>query len=193
MQLLYCDSSGTVVGTHDSGQQVEAGAYGSGIRVIPYDQPLSTLPRIGAAPVWPERDTRPYGQPVETPAVLRGYSAQARWEAVVIAGITYNTIAIKTDRVSQAQIASLAQYAGTVPGTTTIDFIQDGVHNQITATDAIAISNQISALIQQCRTIEAACIADLNSPTPTILTYADVDTRFAGVARTKSNGRANLL
>ena len=184
--LLYC-LNGVVQGSHDSDQQIEASAYGTGVRIIPYAAPLSTLDRVGAVPVAPQRDTRPYAQPAETTETLVAYAGQARWEAVAVAGITFNSIQIKTDRVSQTQIGNLAQYvvSASVALSTILDFTQDGVGYKITAQDAIDMNNQIVALIQQCRTIEAACITDITSGSPTILTYDDVDARFAGVARAR--------
>jgi len=184
--LLYC-LDGVVRGSHASEQQVDASVYGVGVRVIPYDAPLSTLDRVGTPPVYPAPDKRPYAQPAETTATLTAYAGQARWEAVVVAGITFNSIPVKTDRVSQTLIANLAQYvvSASVALTTAFDFTQDGIAYAITAQDAIDMNNQIVALTQQCRTIEAACIADLNSATPTILTYDDVDARFVGVSRSR--------
>jgi hypothetical protein len=185
MQLLYCLNS-VVIATHDSAQNVPVSLYPAGTFIIPYDQPLSTLNRVGTAPPAPPRgvafvaDTRPYAQPTETPAILLNYAAQVRFNKST-KGITYNGNPYHTDRVSQTLIGNLAIYAQTLAPTATIDFTQDNAHYSITAADAIAINKQVSALIQQCRTIEAACIADLNSPTPTIKLYADIDTRFAGV------------
>jgi hypothetical protein len=184
--LLYC-LNGVVQGSHESDQQIDASTYGTGVRVIPYDAPLSTLDRVGAAPTLPQRDTRPYAQPTETTQILTAYAGQARWEAVAVAGITFNGIPVKTDRVSQTLISNLAQYvvSASISLTTVLDFTQGGVGYQITAQNAIDMNNQIVALIQQCRTIEAACITDLTSATPTILTYDDVDARFAGVSRSR--------
>jgi hypothetical protein len=185
MLLLYCNN-GIVAGWHDVTQNVDPSSYGSGTRVIPYDQPLDSLPKVGTPPTAPGQDTRPYGQPAETVALLIAYAAQVRWERVT-AGITFSgttSVPANTDRVSQTLVASLAQYAATLAPTAAIDFTQDGVHYAITAQDVINMNNQILAHAQQCRTIEAQCLADLNSPTPTIQTYADVEARFAGV-RTK--------
>jgi hypothetical protein len=184
--LLYC-LNGVVQGSHDSDQQIDASAYGTGARVIPYDAPLSTLDRVGDPPTNGQRDTRPYAQPAETTQTLTAYAGQARFEAVTVAGITFNSILVKTDRVSQTLIANLAQYvvSASVALTTVFDFTQDGVGYKITAQNAIDMNNQIAALVQECRTIEAACIADLTSASPTILTYDDVDARFAGVSRSR--------
>jgi hypothetical protein len=183
--LLYC-LNGIVRGFHDSDQQIEASVYGDGVQVIPYDPPLSTLIRVGDPPVHPVRDTRPYAQPAETTETLIAYAGQARWEAAG-AGITFNSIPVKTDRVSQALIGNLAQYtvsASLSPGAN-LSFTQDGVAYSITAQDAVDMNNQIVAQVQQCRAIEAACIADLTSASPTILTYDDVDARFAGLSRSR--------
>ena len=183
--LLYC-INGVVRGSHDSDQQVEASAYGAGVRVIPYAAPMSTLDKVGPPPVDAVGDSRPYAQPVETKEILINYAGQARWEAVT-AGITFNSIPVKTDQVSQAMIGNLAQYvaSASIAPATVLNFTQDGVAYSITAQDAIDMNNQIVAQIQQCRTIEAACIADLTSATPTILTYDDVDARFAALSRSR--------
>jgi hypothetical protein len=179
MKLIYC-LNGVVVGSHDSALNIPSSVYGSGVRVIPYDPSMGELPRVGTAPVFPERDTRPYGQPVETPELLMGYAGQVRWETVT-AGIAYGSIPANTDRVSQTLIANLAQYAATLAPTDTISFTQDGVAYQMTAQDAIDLNTQMTALAQQCRTVEAECLADLTGATPTILTYDDVEARFAGL------------
>jgi hypothetical protein len=182
--LLYC-LNGVVQGSHESDQQIDASAYGDGVRIIPYDAPLSTLPRVGAPPQTLQRDTRPYAQPAETPEILTAYAGQVRWTCTV-AGLSFNSIPVKTDRVSQTLIGNLAQYAASASTPdTSLDFTQDGVSYKITAQDAIDMNNQIVAMTQQCRTIEAACIVDLLSASPTILTYDDVDARFAGVSRSR--------
>ena len=188
MQLLYCSSGGAVIGWHDSTQNVAASSYGDAIRVIPYDQDIRTLSKLGPAPPNGVFDARPYAQPAETLDILKAFSAQQRWEAVT-AGIAFTaasgSIPTNSDRVSQTLVSSLAQYAATLAPTALIDFTQDGVAYQITAQEAIDMNTQMSALAQQCRTIEAQCLADLNSPTPTIHTYADVEAKFAGVMRTR--------
>ena len=190
MQLLYC-RGGVVIGWHDSDQNVRASDYGDSVRVIPYDADIQSLAKVGTPPpsdVYGVADTRPFAQPAETVALLKAFSAQQRWEAVT-AGIAFTAasgnIPANTDRVSQTLVSSLAQYAATLAPTDMIDFTQDGVAYQITAQEAIDMNTQMSALAQQCRTIEAQCLADLNSPTPTIHTYADVEAKFAGVMRTR--------
>jgi hypothetical protein len=181
--LLYC-IDGVVRGWHESEQQVDASAYGTGVRVIPYAAPLSTLDKVGPEPDNPLFDSRPYAAPVETTETLIAYTGQARWE-VAVAGITFLSIPVKTDRVSQTLIGNLAQYAALITPSTDIDFTQDGVAYKITANDAINMNNQIVASIQQARGVEAVCIADLTSGAPTILTYDDVDARFAGMSRVR--------
>jgi hypothetical protein len=181
--LLYC-LNGVVCGWHESEQQIDASVYGDGVRVIPYAAPLSTLDRVGPAPAYPQRDQRPYAQPVETPELLTAYAGQARWE-VVVAGITFKSIPVKTDRVSQTLIGNLAQYAASINPNTVLNFTQGGVAYKITAKDAVDMNNQIVALVQQARGVESVCIADLTSGAPTILTYDDVDARFANMPRSR--------
>jgi hypothetical protein len=183
MNLLYC-VNGVVMGSHDSLQNVSASAYGSGVRIIPYDQLLDTLPRIGTAPTFPERDTRPYGQPPETTALLLAFSGQVRFDTVV-AGITWNGIPVATDRMSQLLIGNLAQHAATLATTDMIDFTQGGVAYQFQAGQAADLMTQVNAFVQQCRSMEATCIADLTSASPTILTYADVEAKFTGLRSKK--------
>jgi hypothetical protein len=85
--------------------------------------------------------------------------------------------------MSQLLIANLAQYAATLVATTLIDFTQNGVHYQFQASQAADLNNQVNAFVQQCRTIEASCIADQNLATPTMTTYAQIEAKF-GVAPT---------
>jgi hypothetical protein len=161
---------------------VDASLYGTGVRIVPYDQPLTTLPLVGTAPTFPERDTRPYAQPTETPHLLILFAGQVRFQTVV-AGITWNSIPVATDRMSQLLISNLAQYAATLVATTLIDFTQNGVHYQFQASQAADLNNQVSAFVQQCRTTEASCIADQNLATPTMTTYAEIEAKF-GVSPT---------
>jgi hypothetical protein len=206
MNLLYCDSNGVVVGIHDDTLvPVPSSAYPTAVRVIPYDQSLSTLARIGPAPpdyssnppadtgsppsVYVKPDSRPYQQPTETPHILTMYAAQVRFETVS-GGFNFaaasGTVPVKTDRESWLLIGNLAQHAATLVGTAAVDFTQDNIHYPLTATECGTMFTQFANLQQQCRTIEANVIADQNLTTPTLLTYADVDSQFSGV-------RANTL
>jgi hypothetical protein len=195
LYLLYCSvDTGQVLGWHDVAANVPASAYASmvysgKVRIIPYDQGVATLPRVGATPPAPWKpsmgDSRPYAQPAETKDILLAYAAQVRFDKS-IDGISFTTagavvIPVQTDRESQYLIANLAQHASTLATTAAIDFTQDNVHYAMTAADAISMNNAVNAHIQNCRTIEASCIADLNSSTPTLVHYADVDAKFAGV------------
>jgi hypothetical protein len=188
MNLLYC-LNGVVLGSHDSLQNIPASSYGTGVRIIPYDQPLSSLPRIGDPPVYPDRDTRGYGQPPETPALLMAFAGQVRFDTVV-AGITWNGIPVSTDRMSQLLIGNLAQLAVTMTPTDTIDFTQAGIGYQFPASEAADLMTQVNNFVQQCRTTEAQCLTDLGSASPTILTYEDVEAKFTGLkAKTVKFGK----
>jgi len=196
MQLLYCDASGVVVLTHDDTDlPVSMAAYPSVVRIIPYDQPLATLPRLGPAPVYPPPtqfddvrkrppDTRPYLQPVATKDILKVYAGQVRY-STVIAGFHFTAasgdIPVWTDRESYFLLSGLATWAASVAPSTPISFTQGASAYPITAGEAVALFDEFTVLIQDNRAIEAACIADLDSATPTITTYDDVDARFAAV------------
>jgi hypothetical protein len=170
--------------------------YPNAVRIIPYSGDVATLNRVGPVPDPPWQpswgDTRPYAQPAETPAILIAYAAQVRWE-VDTKGITFTAasgaIPVNCDRISQGLIGDLVQYAATVAGTTSIDFTQDGVHYALLASEVPTMFTQVYALIQQARTIEAACIADQNLATPTMLTYADIDNKFSGVFAATRGGK----
>ena len=181
MLLLYC-ANGIVVGMHDDTQpSVPASAYPSGARIIPYDQSVVTLGRVGppppppppARPSWmpPPRDDRPYAQPTETPAILIGYSAQVRFQKSVT-DVSFTAasgvVPVHADRLSQMLLSNLALHAQSLAGTTAIDFTQDNVHYAVTAAETISMFNAVYADIQACRTIEAQCIADLNAGTTTV-------------------------
>jgi hypothetical protein len=190
MNLLYCNASGAVVSIHDDQQpQVDMSAYPTVVRIIPYSQPLSTLNRVGTAPpannlIPNPPDSRPYQQPAETPQILIPYAAQVRFNTVN-KGFNFTAasgvVPVATDRESYMLVGNTAAYAATLAPTAAIDFTQNNTHYPLTAAEMISLSNQFGALIQQCRTIEAACIADLTGATPTIKVYADVDAKFAGV------------
>jgi hypothetical protein len=181
MNLLYC-ANGIVLAWHDdSAPAVDASAYGTGVRIIPYDQPIDTLSKVGSAPADLRlADTRPYGQPAETATLLKAYASQVRYDTTT-AGVVepVSGITVFTDRMSQMLIANLAQYAATLATTAAIDFTQGNVHTPMTAQQVINLNNQISARVQQCRTIEAQCYTDIDSAALT--TYDSVDSRFAGV------------
>jgi hypothetical protein len=195
MLLLFCDDT-IVHAIHDSTDSVTLANYPTATRIIPYEQNVDTLTKVGPAPpsvgpggTQPPTDTRPYAPPTETTQILIDYSSQVRFNTVN-KGFSFSaasgTVPVQTDRESYMLVGNTAAYAQTLAPTAMIDFTQTGTHYQLTAAEMISLFNQFSALIQQCRTLEAACIADLNSASPTILKYADVDSRFAGVTRKKA-------
>ena len=71
------------------------------------------------------------------------------------------------------------------PAPTTVNYTQGGASYVLTAAETTALFNQFTAFVQKYRNEEAACIADLVSATPTILTYDDVDARFAAARSTE--------
>lgn len=189
--LLYCNiANATVVARHDDSMAaVAASAYGTGIRIVPYDPIVSgPLSKVGPAPPndpvtgIPTGDTRFYGQPVETKTILLAYAAQKRYEKSVLPlnfTAASGVIPVHTDRLSQSLLNNLATYAATLAPTTAVTFTQDNVSYPITAQEAINMFNAVQAEIQAARNIEATCITDLNSATPTLTTYALVDAKFA--------------
>ena len=184
MILLYC-TNGVVVSTHDDQlAPVAASVYGTGIRIIPYDQPLTTLDRVGTLPdpppsqqppARPVPDTRPYAQPTETPAILIDYAAQVRFEKSV-ADVSFTAasgvVPVHADRLSQMLLSNLALHCQSLAGTAAIDFTQDNIHYAVTAAETISMFNAVYAHIQACRTIEATCIADVNAGTTTVTAAA---------------------
>jgi hypothetical protein len=186
MLLLYCLNS-LVVSIHDDQQPyVDPAYYGSGTRVIPVQSMagLTVVPPPDPAPIPPPPPV--YQQPTETPAILRAYASQVRYNYAV-AGITFSaasgSVPVATDRISQMLINNLAAHAATLAPTATIDFTQNSIHYPLTAAECATLNTDVNNFVQQCRTIEASCLTDLNSPTPTILTYADVDAKFSGLRR----------
>jgi hypothetical protein len=188
MILLYC-INGVVIAIHEDAQNVHKSVYDPSTRVIPWRGLLSDLQRVGPAPdpiIYMESyvDPRPYAEPTETKQTLLDYAAQVRWETST-QGVSFTaasgTVPASTDRLSQTLVDALATHAQTLAPTDLIDFTQNNVAYQITAQEAINLNVQVQTLIQNARTTEAACIADLNAATPTILTYADVEARFSGL------------
>jgi hypothetical protein len=185
MQLLYCDANGQVITWHDSALNIPLTAYANGVRIIPYDQSVATLARVGAPPPAPwkpsDGDPRPYAQPTETPALLIDYAAQVRFN-VSTKSFTFaaasGSVPVSCDRLSQMLVGNLSVHCSSLAPTTAIDFTQDGVHYVLTAAEVGTVFSQMQSQIQQARTIEGQCLADLTSATPTILTYADVDAKF---------------
>jgi hypothetical protein len=184
MHLLYCQNS-LVVAIHDDQlAYVDPVSYGSGTRVIPW-QLLGTLTVVPPPDPAPNPPLPPvYQQPTETPAILKSYASQVRYNYAV-AGITFaaasGSVPVATDRISQMLINNLAAHAATLAPTATIDFTQSGIHYPLTAAECATLNTDVNNFVQQCRTIEASCLADLNSTTPTILTYDDVDAKFSGL------------
>jgi hypothetical protein len=200
MHLLYCDANGLVQAVHeDTDTAVPMTVYPTVVRIIPYDQPLTTLTKYGPAPppdITPRPpDTRPWVQPDPTPALLKLYSGQCRFN-YIIRGFMFSAasgqIPVWTDRVSYSLINSLATWVLTAtPAPAMVNYTQGGDHYVLTAAEATELFNQFTALVQMYRDVEAACILDLVSPTPTILTYADVDARFS--AAVKAGDRRPIL
>jgi hypothetical protein len=193
MHLLYCQNALVAAIHDDTAPEVPLSTYPAGTRIIPYDQMLNTLNRFGDPPRPPPGggvplpDVRQYQQPPETTPILIAYSSQCRYNYVT-SGFSYTAvdgatvIPVETDRTSQALLANLAAYAATLAPTDPIDFTQNGVHYPITAQDAININNNFNAMAQKYRTVEASCLTDLNSATPSLTTYDQVDTQFEAVA-----------
>jgi hypothetical protein len=180
MILLYCDKVAAVVlAVHEDIDGILKSAYGANARIIPWPNPLNSLAQETTG-------YKRYIQPTETPTILRTYAAQLRWEHSV-SGISFvaasGTIPVNTDRTSQTLIDSMASRASTLAPTTVLNFTQSNVLYKITAQEVITLSNQIGAHVQAARDAEAVCLTDLALATPTILTYADVEARFAGVLR----------
>ena len=191
MNLLYCDANGVVIVIHDDANPyVPPTNYPTVVRIIPYDQPMSNLQKVGPPPPdnsFPSRDTRPYQQPDPTTALLKLYSGQVRF-SYTLKGFVFTAasgaVPVWTDRVSYSLINSLATWITTAtPAPTTVNYTQGGDHYVLTAAEATAMFNQFTAFVQKYRNEEATCIADLVSASPTILTYADVDARFAAAVR----------
>ncbi len=187
MLLLHC-RSGIVIAHHDSADHV-APDYGDDTRVIPYAASLATLARVGERPPWPWKpsmgDLRPYATPTETPELLIAYAGQKRWE-VANAGIEWQAIPLKTDRVSQTLISNLAQYADSLNPNSMINFTQDGHAYTVKAKDATDMFVQFNAHLQKARDVETACLYDIENGI--ILTYDDVDARFAELDATTLRG-----
>jgi hypothetical protein len=179
MNLLYCLNALVVAIHTDTQPFVDPALYGAGVRIIPWGD-VSTLTRSGP-PAPPGQSPPPYQQPTETPAILKSYASQVRY-LYAIAGINFTAasgvVPVQTDRTSQMLIANLAAYAATLTASTPVDFTQNSIHYALLASECGPMSTAVNRFVQQFRTTESACLADLNSPTPTIKTYADVDTKF---------------
>jgi hypothetical protein len=190
MQLLYCQNA-VVVGMHEDTDNVLASSYGTGTQIVPLPAGVTLTVRVGDPPPTHNPDGTPinvpdsrlFARPTETKSILLAYSAQVRFD-VSNEGINFTAasgiIPVKTDRISQSLLNNLATWANSQPGTMAVTFTQDTVHYAITAAEAISMFNAVNSHIQNARTIEGQCITDLNSATPTILTYANVDARFVG-------------
>lgn len=186
MNLLYC-RNGLVFAIHDDNQPyVDPAAYGDGTRVIPWSQPLSDL-TLSGPDLSPKYPPPLYEQPDETPEILLAYAAQVRFNTSTHP-INFTTgqglvIPVKTDRQSAALVNNLATHARDLADDTPLHFTQDNIDYQITAKDAEDMFDQMIQQVQVARNVEADCIADLTSPTPTILTFDDVDAKFAGIVK----------
>jgi hypothetical protein len=197
MLLLYCNiANASVVAIHDDSQAaVPMTVYGAAgtIRIVPWAglrgdlQKLGTAPPVSGDPTAQMRDTRSYAQPTETPAILKAYAAQVRYN-ISVQGVNFTPsgggqITVNSDRLSQSLLNNLASHAATLTPTTSVQFTQNSVAYSITAQDAINMFNAVMAQIQAGRNVEANCIADQNLATPSMRTYADIDNAFAGVKR----------
>jgi hypothetical protein len=169
MMLLYC-LNGLVIAHGDDGPTaVPPEVYGTGVRVIPWPHPFGDLIKSGPTPPTDPvtglvADGRLYAQPTETPDILLGYAAQVRYETGA-QGIVFNaasgTINVNTARLDQGLLNNLHTYAMTLQPTDPVTFTQDNVAYALTAQEAIDLFNQVMAHVQNARTIEGDCIADL--------------------------------
>jgi hypothetical protein len=187
MNLLYCDASGVVTAIHnDIDPYVPPTNYPTVVRIIPYDQPITNLQKVGPPPADLRYDSRPYQQPDPTTALLKLYSGQVRFNYIekgFMFTAASGSVPVLTDRVSYSLVNSLATWIMTAsPPPTTVNYTQGGDSYLLTAAETTALFNQFTVLVQKYRNEEAACIADLVSATPTILTYDDVDARFAAAS-----------
>jgi hypothetical protein len=197
MLLLYCNiANAAIVAIHDDAQApVPMSAYGAAgtIRIVPWAglrgdlQKLGTPPPVSSDPTAQIPDTRPYAQPTETPAILKAYAAQVRYN-LSVQGVSFTPsgggqITVNSDRESQSLLNNLASHAATLAPTASVDFTQNNMAYTITAQDAINMFNAVMAQVQTVRNIEATCIADQNATTPSMRVYADIDNAFAGAKR----------
>jgi hypothetical protein len=191
MHLLYC-LNGLVVGIHDDTQPfADPASYGTGTRIIPWNYPLGDLTLSG--PVDPDLPPPPYLQPTETPDILKAFAAQLRYLAS-IGGLDFTaggglTIPVETGRTNAALINNLATFGSSKAPTDPINFTQNNINYPITVQDSIDMFNTIISHVQDCRNIEANCIADQNLATPTLKTYADVEAQFSSVTARTLRGK----
>jgi hypothetical protein len=200
MLLLYCFANGEVGAYHDDNQApVPMSAYPGVVRIIPYNQPLQMLERSGDPIEYPPNlrpappDTRPYKQPDPTPEILIGFCGQMRFQTVDD-GFTFNAASgpfhVNGDRTSYMLVGNTAKYAETLTPTADLNFTQASEVHVVKASEWITLFNQFTQLIQDARSIEATCLADLRGA-QTIKTYEDVEARFAPLGATyRSRSRA---
>jgi hypothetical protein len=181
MQLFVKAISGvlTVIATHADGQNVSPSAYGAGVFILPVPN-NTVLSPIGAAPPAGMPDTRLFAAPAATPAMLTAYAAQVRY-AKETAGITVNGIALAMDRNSRAMLTD-AVVSATADSTFTTQW-KDALGNfsSQTAAQIIALGKAVATRIATCFSTEATAITAITANTPTITTFAQVDSAFAGL------------
>ncbi len=171
MNLLYCSGS-TVLGWHDSSQNVPASAYGSGITVIPWTSSLSTLSKIGPAPSNPRLDARPYATPVLNGPQLIAY-AQLKQDVLAIGGISVGGVKCSTDAYSLTLLQGANSLALASPSMTFQWVQSDGTLTTLTAAQINTMFIAVSSFLQDTFMACAAVIALINSSTYT--TTAQVD------------------
>jgi hypothetical protein len=186
MNLLYCNSAGLVLATHEAGQGVPASAYGDGVSIVPWDD-LSTLLRFGTAPAAradgrPLPDMRPFILPAAlTEAELSSY-ASYRQSVAAQGGLTVNVAAsgapAQNVRVNTTQ-GDLTNYTGLYllaagnAAYTTNWVNADGTSLTLTAAQIATVATSASGLVQASFGTLAAVNAAIAAGTVT--TLAEID------------------
>jgi Domain of unknown function (DUF4376) len=111
------------------------------------------------------------------PGMLKTYNAFKRWQKEQ-AGITLESgMPIKTDDRAQAKITGVFVAAQELPTMTTPWSAADGTVHQLDATDIVAMNNELLTHINNCFSISADVLAQIDAGT--ITTREEIDAAFA--------------
>ena len=153
-----------------------AGAYGDGVRVIPWSGTIGALGRIGDPPAT-GTDLRAYAEPTATGDLLRAYAANLRWRKAT-GGVTVSGITITTSDDDQAKIAQVKQAFDLG----TISSVSFKAASGFVTADAAMIASLYGAVVAHVQ----ACFAAEKAANDAIMAgaaqaWADVDAFFASI------------
>ena len=180
MQLVC--SSGIVRSYYPDGQDVPAGEFVAGVRIIPWPAPkrMTDLAPYGVAPAPGDPDTRPFAAPVLTAkADLLAYAATARYYKQV-AGINFMNAVIDTHPAEVTNVSSILTGAN-ASQQTSVTYKASSGFITLTISQLTQMLAAMNAHVQACFAAELSVGNGINANPATIGTMDQIDAVFAAI------------